>query len=242
MHFVIWTTASNRRWYISIWNRRIFSWEAEQAVEKSKSPISVSVSKCAKIPTILNMAWTWPRKELEPTGNLETKGRGRRYWFFCVRYLPPEVFVQGPNPPKISSKVDVWSLGCIFFQCLYGRKPYGHNQSQAAILENQTILRAKEVEFPAKPLVSDGAKVTTTRCSSVACTTLNLLARRSSNVVWPITCVIDLMSINWVKMNIFVPCRNERQPMRQLEPLNWRWMTVRTDRRENSTLLFIHRL
>ncbi len=29
------------------------------------------------------------------------------YW-----YLPPEVFVQGPNPPKISSKVDVWSVGC----------------------------------------------------------------------------------------------------------------------------------
>jgi tousled-like kinase len=75
------------------------------------------------------------------------------------RYLPPEVFVQGPHPPKISSKVDVWSLGCIFFQCLYGRKPYGHNQSQAAILENQTILKAKEVEFPPKPIVSDGAKV-----------------------------------------------------------------------------------
>ena len=30
------------------------------------------------------------------------------YW-----YLPPEVFVQGPNPPKISSKVDVWSVGCM---------------------------------------------------------------------------------------------------------------------------------
>jgi len=31
------------------------------------------------------------------------------YW-----YLPPEVFVQGPHPPKISSKVDVWSVGCMF--------------------------------------------------------------------------------------------------------------------------------
>ena len=85
--------------------------------------------------------------------DLTSQGAGT-YW-----YLPPEVFVQGPNPPKISSKVDVWSLGCIFFQCLYGRKPYGHNQSQAAILENQTILKAKEVEFPAKPIISDGAKV-----------------------------------------------------------------------------------
>ncbi|CAF1162218.1 unnamed protein product [Adineta steineri] len=90
--------------------------------------------------------------------DLTSQGAGT-YW-----YLPPEVFVQGPNPPKISSKVDVWSLGCIFFQCLYGRKPYGHNQSQAAILENQTILKAKEVEFPAKPIISDGAKIFIRRC------------------------------------------------------------------------------
>lgn len=90
--------------------------------------------------------------------DLTSQGAGT-YW-----YLPPEVFVQGPNPPKISSKVDVWSLGCIFFQCLYGRKPYGHNQSQAAILENQTILKAKDIEFPAKPIVSDGAKSFIRRC------------------------------------------------------------------------------
>ncbi|CAF1386891.1 unnamed protein product [Rotaria magnacalcarata] len=90
--------------------------------------------------------------------DLTSQGAGT-YW-----YLPPEVFVQGPNPPKISSKVDVWSLGCIFFQCLYGRKPYGHNQSQAAILENQTILKAKEVEFPPKPIISDGAKAFIRRC------------------------------------------------------------------------------
>ena len=40
------------------------------------------------------------------------------------RYLPPECFCQGPmgGPPKISNKVDVWSVGVIFFQCLWGRK------------------------------------------------------------------------------------------------------------------------
>ena len=48
--------------------------------------------------------------------DLTSQGAGT-YW-----YLPPEVFVQGPNPPKISSKVDVWSVGCIFFQCIYGKK------------------------------------------------------------------------------------------------------------------------
>ncbi len=40
--------------------------------------------------------------------DLSSPGAGT-YW-----YLPPEVFVQGPNPPKISSKVDVWSVGCKF--------------------------------------------------------------------------------------------------------------------------------
>ncbi|CAG0919724.1 unnamed protein product, partial [Notodromas monacha] len=73
-------------------------------------------------------------------------------------YLPPECFVVGKTPPKISSKVDVWSVGVIFYQCLYGRKPFGHNQSQATILEQNTILKATEVQFPSKPTVSQEAK------------------------------------------------------------------------------------
>lgn len=42
--------------------------------------------------------------------------------FIFYRYLPPECFVVGKEPPKISNKVDVWSVGVIFYQCLYGRK------------------------------------------------------------------------------------------------------------------------
>ena len=45
-----------------------------------------------------------------------------RVSFTRLRYLPPECFVVGKEPPKISNKVDVWSVGVIFYQCLYGRK------------------------------------------------------------------------------------------------------------------------
>uniref|UniRef100_A0AAY3ZZE1 Protein kinase domain-containing protein n=1 Tax=Denticeps clupeoides TaxID=299321 RepID=A0AAY3ZZE1_9TELE len=50
---------------------------------------------------------------------LTSQGAGT-YW-----YLPPECFVVGKEPPKISNKVDVWSVGVIFYQSLYGRKVSG---------------------------------------------------------------------------------------------------------------------
>uniref|UniRef100_A0A4W4EFE8 non-specific serine/threonine protein kinase n=1 Tax=Electrophorus electricus TaxID=8005 RepID=A0A4W4EFE8_ELEEL len=90
--------------------------------------------------------------------DLTSQGAGT-YW-----YLPPECFVVGKEPPKISNKVDVWSVGVIFFQCLYGRKPFGHNQSQQDILQENTILKATDVHFPPKPGVSNEAKVFIRRC------------------------------------------------------------------------------
>jgi len=55
--------------------------------------------------------------------------------------------------------VDVWALGVIFYQMLFGCRPFGEGQTQEKLLQENTMLRATHVEFPAKPGVSNEAKV-----------------------------------------------------------------------------------
>nr|CAB3498198.1 unnamed protein product [Digitaria exilis] len=83
---------------------------------------------------------------------LTSQGAGT-YW-----YLPPECFDLSKTP-FISSKVDVWSAGVMFYQMLFGRRPFGHDQTQERILREDTIINARRVEFPSKPAVSNEAKV-----------------------------------------------------------------------------------
>ncbi|CAD5215542.1 unnamed protein product [Bursaphelenchus okinawaensis] len=85
---------------------------------------------------------------------LTSQGAGT-YW-----YLPPETFQSYGHgiAPKISSKVDVWSVGVIFYQCLYGKRPFGHERTQQQILQEKTILNACEVAFPQNPKISPGAQ------------------------------------------------------------------------------------
>jgi len=92
--------------------------------------------------------------------DLTSQGAGT-YW-----YLPPECFETGKDPPKISSKVDVWSVGVIFYQMLYGKKPFGNNLSQQKILQEGIILNAggNVLEFPEKPVVSTEAKNFIRKC------------------------------------------------------------------------------
>ena len=68
------------------------------------------------------------------------------------------------NPPMINSKVDIWSVGVIFFEILFGQKPFGHDKSQQVILQDQIILNAREVFFPPKPLISDSCKDFIRKC------------------------------------------------------------------------------
>ncbi|KAK7320515.1 hypothetical protein VNO77_30061 [Canavalia gladiata] len=88
---------------------------------------------------------------------LTSQGAGT-YW-----YLPPECF-ELSKTPLISSKVDVWSAGILLYQMLFGRRPFGHDQTQERILREDTIIKARKVEFPSRPTVSNEAKDFIRRC------------------------------------------------------------------------------
>lgn len=56
-------------------------------------------------------------------------------------------------------QVDVWSAGILLYQMLFGRRPFGHDQTQERILREDTIIKARRVDFPSRPAVSNEAKV-----------------------------------------------------------------------------------
>ena len=87
---------------------------------------------------------------------LTSQGVGT-YW-----YLPPECFYN--NYPKISTKVDVWSIGVIMYELLYGIKPFGNDMCQERILKEGIMLRAYTLDFPAKPSISSELKELVRKC------------------------------------------------------------------------------
>lgn len=98
---------------------------------------------------------------MDPTSmELTSQGAGT-FW-----YLPPECFQTGSSAPRISSKVDVWSVGIIFYQMLYGRRPYGEGQTQEQMIHSGTLMHqaSQGPHFPAKPTVTAEAKAFITKC------------------------------------------------------------------------------
>lgn len=77
-------------------------------------------------------------------------------------YLPPECF-ETASQARINTKVDVWSAGVILFQTLYGRKPFGHDQTQEKMFREKTVSH-QTLKFPAKPVVSEAAKQFMSAC------------------------------------------------------------------------------
>jgi tousled-like kinase len=55
--------------------------------------------------------------------------------------------------------VDVWSAGIIFYQMLYGCRPYGEGQTQERVWADGIIANAGEVLFPAVPKVQTCAVI-----------------------------------------------------------------------------------
>jgi tousled-like kinase len=95
-------------------------------------------------------------KESAADGMMELTSQGAG----TMWYLPPECFVPkvaGGAGPRISAKVDVWSAGVILYQILYGCKPFGAGIDQSRFFLERTCA-TQELQFPAKPGVSDAAK------------------------------------------------------------------------------------
>jgi serine/threonine protein kinase len=135
---------------------------AEQIIHYDLKPANVLMHQGSVKLTDFGLSKLFVAEE-ESCMELTSQGAGT-YW-----YLPPECFAQGPKPAKISSNVDVWSVGIILYQCLYGERPFGHNLSQQSILQQQTILQARTVTFPEKPKVSDEAKVRPFKWGNTGC-------------------------------------------------------------------------
>lgn len=48
----------------------------------------------------------------------------------------------------ITPKVDIWSIGVVYYEMIFGEKPFGDKMSQLRILNEGIMLKATTVNFP----------------------------------------------------------------------------------------------
>lgn len=77
---------------------------------------------------------------------------------FCYDIVNQPAWEWLPCLCEILTPLSFYVSALDHFFCFPFYQPFGHNQSQATILEENTILKATEVQFANKPTVSNEAK------------------------------------------------------------------------------------
>ena len=89
-------------------------------------------------------------EDAEAAIELTSRGTGTYY------YAAPETF-QKCAQIMITSSVDTWSLGVIFYEMLFGQRPFGEDTSQQ-VFAKQIDTMVGAVVFPTQVKVTDGCK------------------------------------------------------------------------------------
>jgi hypothetical protein len=115
----------------------------------------------------------------------------------------------------------VWSVGVIYYQMLFGKRPFGHNQCQEQLVREDTIVNARKVEFPTRPSVSLEAKVVTIRqfCSFSFSCPIKPMVLTSSFLSYQSTLCLYCFFINRVLCTVLgILCDNKFENWSDLSP------------------------
>jgi tousled-like kinase len=85
----------------------------------------------------------------ETTFELTSQGAGTYY------YAAPETFARGKaETVRVSQSVDTWSLGVIFYEMIFGQRPFGEDATQQAFASQVDALVGRVV-FPSSVKITE---------------------------------------------------------------------------------------